>query len=342
MHTWPRFHGNVTIAKGWMSRNALNLSLGALLLLLLLAACNDHQSTLAPFGDDAADVRRMTVVLVAGGALIFAATMTLVFVAVRAPEGRLTLRGGMKLVLWLGGIVPTVVLLAVLLYALPAMRPRDAAPSDLRVAVEGEQFWWRLRYAAPGAAPAVAANELRLPAGRTVALELTSADVIHSFWVPGLAGKMDMIPGRTNQLVVRATKPGRYRGVCAEFCGLSHALMAFEVVVMEPAAFDRWLAAQRRPATSTAPGGARLFARYGCGGCHSIRGTGERGTIGPDLTHIASRGTIAAGVLPMTRANLAGFIRNPGATKPGVRMPSFPGMPPRDADAIARYLGGLE
>lgn len=140
----------------------------------------------------------------------------------------------MRIVLWLGGIIPTVVLLGLLAYSLPYMRPRPASPADLTIAVDGEQFWWRVAYAPPGRPPVLSANEIRIPTGRTVAFRLSGGDVVHSFWIPGLAGKMDMIPGRINSLVVRADKPGRYRGQCAEFCGLSHALMAFDVIAMPP------------------------------------------------------------------------------------------------------------
>jgi cytochrome c oxidase subunit 2 len=303
----PPFRLGDALLKGAkvMMRKAIFLSVGACL--PLLAACNRHQSTLAPFGEEADKVLSITIVLVI------------------APEGRLTHQGGMKLVLWLGGIGPSILLLGLLLYALPAMRPREVANSDLRIGVEGEQFWWRVRYAPPGGSVVETANELRLPVGRTVELSLRSPDVIHSFWVPGLAGKMDMIPGRTNRLVVRATKAGMYRGVCAEFCGLGHALMAFDVIAMEPAAFERWLAEQRKPAIVTASPGARVFASYGCSGCHSVRGP-----------------TLAAGVLPMTHANIAGFVRDPGKTKPGVRMPAFPQMSAAEADQIASYLQGLK
>ncbi len=309
---------------------------------LSLAACNQHQSTLSPFGEQADQVRSIAIVLVVGSVILAAGLALLMRHAMRAPEGRLTHKGGMKLVLWLGGIGPSILLLGLLVYALPAMRPIPVANADLRIGVDGEQFWWRVRYAPPGGSVVEAANELRLPVGRTVELSLRSPDVIHSFWVPGLAGKMDMIPGRTNRLVVRATKAGTYRGVCAEFCGLGHALMAFDVVAMEPAAFERWLAAQARPATPTASPGARLFASYGCSGCHSVRGIGPVAKIGPDLTHFGSRPTLAAGILPMTHTNIAGFVRDPGKTKPGVRMPAFPQMSAAEADQIASYLQGLK
>ena len=321
-------------------RKAIFLAAGAAT--LSLAACNQHQSTLSPFGEQADQVRSIAIVLVVGSVILAAGLALLMRHAMRAPEGRLTHKGGMKLVLWLGGIGPSILLLGLLVYALPAMRPIPVANADLRIGVDGEQFWWRVRYAPPGGSVVEAANELRLPVGRTVELSLRSPDVIHSFWVPGLAGKMDMIPGRTNRLVVRATKAGTYRGVCAEFCGLGHALMAFDVVAMEPGAFERWLAVQARPATPTASPGARLFASYGCSGCHSVRGIGPVARIGPDLTHFGSRPTLAAGILPMTHANIAGFVRDPGKTKPGVRMPAFPQMSAAEADQIASYLQGLK
>jgi cytochrome c oxidase subunit II len=312
-----------------------------LLAAMTVSACNRHQSALAPFGEDAATVRTMTIVLVAGSIVIMAVVAGMIFAAVRAPEGRLSHRGGMRLVFWAGGVVPTLVLGATLIYALPAMRPAPVGPAALRVRVEGQQFWWRVVYR-PGQAGVEAANELRLPVGRRVMLELDGGDVIHSFWVPGLAGKMDMIPGRTNLLPVRADKPGRYRGVCTEFCGLSHALMAFDVVAMEPAAFDRWLAAQARPAVASRDAGAAGFLRHGCGGCHQLRGAGAGGRIGPDLTHFGTRATIGAGTLPMTTANLVRFIKAPDSVKPGVRMPAYPQIADAEAVAIARYLQGLK
>ena len=311
---------------------------------LLIGGCNRHQSALAPFGADAADIRTLTLVLVVGSVIILAVLAVLWVIAVRAPEGKLTLQKGMRLVLVMGALIPTIVLLALLLYALPMMRPRPTTPADLRIAVTGEQFWWRVAYQPAGAPPVVTANEIRIPVGRTVVFRLDAEDVVHSFWIPGLAGKMDMIPGRTNELVVRADQAGRYRGACTEFCGLSHALMAFDVVAIEPAAFDRWLDSQRRPASAagSAARGYALFDSYGCGGCHAIRGTEANGTIGPDLTHFGSRPTVAAGTLPMERDAIARFIRMPAETKPGVRMPAFPHMPPDDARRLATYLQGLQ
>jgi cytochrome c oxidase subunit 2 len=316
---------------------------GALLALasLTLSACNRQQSALATFGEEAAALRSLTLYLVIGALVIAAAVAALVWRAMRAPEGEIGHRGGMRLILWGGAVVPTLVLFGLLVAALPSMRPRPVGPADLRIRATGEQFWFRIEYLPPGAAPVVSANEVRIPVGRTVEFELLGGDVIHSFWIPGLAGKMDMIPGRVNRLPVRATKSGRFRGQCTEFCGLSHALMAFDVVAMEPAAFDRWLAGQRSPAGAANLPGRALFASYGCGGCHTVRGQGHQSAIGPDLTHFGSRPTLAAAILPQDEATLARWVRQPARFKPGVRMPEYGDMPDRDAVAIARYLKAL-
>ncbi|KQT31389.1 cytochrome B [Sphingomonas sp. Leaf412] len=296
------------------------------------------QSVFATFGVEAERLATLTWVMVGGAVVIALAVAALFIVAIRAKEGALTHRGGMRLLLWAGGVVPTIILFTLLVATLPQMRPIRAEPGDLRIAVQGEQFWWRVRYQPPGAPAVVAANEVRVPVGRTVAFSLTAGDVLHSFWIPGLAGKVDMVPGRANALVVRATKAGRYRGQCAEFCGLSHALMAFDVVAMEPAAFEAWLSAQRRDAAAD----DATFAAYGCGGCHAVRGTAHAGAIGPDLTHLATRPTLGAGMQAMTPANLVRFVRDAPSVKPGARMPAYPQMTDAEAIRIARYLETLK
>ena len=262
--------------------------------------------------------------------------------ATRAPEGSLSFRGGTIFIVSAGAIFPTVVLLALLAFALPAMRPLPAGEAALRIVVTGEQFWWRVRYEPPGGVPFETANDIRVPVGRPVVFDLRAGDVIHSFWVPALGGKMDMIPGRANRLVVRATKAGRFRGQCTEFCGLSHALMAFEVEAMPAADFARWEQAARAPAPAGAMPGRALFARHGCGGCHRIEGHNAGGTIGPDLTHFGARPTLAAMSLAPTRANVAAFIRHPERIKPGVRMPAFAQLSEAEAGAIADYLLALK
>jgi cytochrome c oxidase subunit 2 len=170
--------------------------------------------------------------------------------------------------------------------------------------------------------------------------------VIHSFWIPSLGGKVDMIPGRRTRLVLEPTRTGAFRGACAEFCGTSHALMAFSVVVLEEAAFEDWLAQEATAAT--APGspaaarGQELFLQVGCGACHTVRGTEADGTIGPDLTHLASRATLGAGTFPNTFDDLVRWIAHTEEVKPDVRMPSFGALPREHIEAIAAYLEGLE
>ena len=306
-----------------------------------LPGCAGEQSTLSPFGVEAESTLTLTWAMTVTLGLIGIAVLWLAFHAWRAPPERMDHKKGMRMVLWLGGIGPALFLGVMLTLSLPKMRAMDHAHDDLTIAVDGEQFWWRVRYLPAGGAAVEAANEVRIPVGRTVAFDLDSPDVIHSFWIPGLAGKLDMIPGRTNRLVVRATRTGTFRGVCAEFCGLSHANMAFDVVAMEPGEFDRWLVEQARPAAvAQGPGGA-LFQAYGCAGCHSVRGHAPVSAIGPDLTHFGSRRSLGAGTLPMAPRETAAFIRDSSVAKPGSLMPAFPGMSETDAAAIAAYLHGL-
>jgi cytochrome c oxidase subunit 2 len=322
-----------------ISRGLLRPAYGAAV--ALLGGCTGIQSTFSTFGIEAESTRALTWGMTAAAAVITIGVLWLAWHAARTPAGRLDHQGGMRVILWLGAIGPTVLLTALLVSSLPKMRTLPTGADDLRIAVGGEQFWWRVRYLPAGGQSVETANEIRVPVGRTVAFALSSPDVIHSFWIPGLAGKVDMIPGRTNDLVVRATQAGVYRGACAEFCGLSHARMAFDVVAMEPADFDRWLADAARPAAGIDSPGRHLFEEYGCGGCHTIRGHAEDSTIGPDLTHVGSRRSLGAGTLPMTRDALSRFIRDPASVKPGALMPSFKDMPGKDADAISNYLAEL-
>lgn len=284
--------------------------------------------------------------MLAGGAVIWIAVIGLAVYATQK-SGRHSERTGSLLLLWGGIVFPTLVLAGLLTYGLALMADLRAPGSGLRIAVSGEQWWWRVEYHLPGReGPVASANELRLPHGQRALLELTSPDVIHAFWIPSIAGKLDMIPGRTNRLVVEPTRTGTFRGACAEFCGLSHALMAFSVVVMEQGAFEAWLtqqaAAAAEPATALAARGQELFNQAGCGACHAVRGTGARGTIGPDLTHLASRPTLAAGTLPNDHDALVRWITQAETVKPGSLMPSFGALPEGHVEAIAAYLEGLE
>jgi cytochrome c oxidase subunit 2 len=200
------------------------------------------------------------------------------------------------------------------------------AASAVSIAVTGHQWWWEIEY--EDATPSrrlTTANEIHIPTGRPVVFKVTSHDVIHSFWVPNLHGKRDLVPGILNTIWLQADQPGVYRGQCAEFCGRQHAHMAFEVVAEPDVQFERWLDAQRalarEPLNDAETRGRAVFLNRQCSSCHSIRGTPAFGRVGPDLTHLASRGTLAAGTLPNTRGHLAGWIVDPQTIKPGNQMP---------------------
>lgn len=212
----------------------------------------------------------------------------------------------------------------------------------LRIELTGHQYWWEVRYPDEGISTA---NELHLPVGRPVVVTLRSRDVIHTLWVPNLAGKRDMIPGRTATISLRADRPGVYRAQCAEFCGLQHALMALPVTAVAPAQYERWaqarMAAAPEPGTDSRRHGRDVFVRAACAACHTIAGTMASGTLGPDLTHLASRPTLAAGMLPNDRANLQAWIVDPHRFKLGANMPPN-ALPARDMHALLDYLESLE
>jgi cytochrome c oxidase subunit II len=214
------------------------------------------------------------------------------------------------------------------------------------VKIVGNQWWWDVIYSTPDSSKMVhTANELHLPVGVEAEVQLQSNDVIHSFWVPNLAGKQDLIPGRVTDIQLLPRKVGHYRGQCAEFCGIQHTNMALVVTVESKADFLRWIEAQRRPAL--APVGPLELAGYRyvttreCSGCHNISGTPAGGQVAPDLTHVASRPTIAAGTLPMNRGNLYGWIADPQSQKPGSHMPTL-GLAPNDLHAVVAYLQRLK
>jgi cytochrome c oxidase subunit 2 len=215
----------------------------------------------------------------------------------------------------------------------------------LAITVVGNQWWWSVEYAAPQPSDRVRlANELHLPRGRPAVISLASNDVIHSFWVPNLHGKVDLIPGRTNEIVLRGDQNGEFRGQCAEYCGVQHAHMALIVIVEDPADFEAWLTAQRRPAaeptTDPARRGRQLVETTTCAMCHTVRGTTAGARTAPDLTHVGSRATIAAGLLPNTEAALDRWLRNPQDVKPGNKMPVV-GLPDDDRAAVVAYLRTL-
>jgi len=212
--------------------------------------------------------------------------------------------------------------------------------------IVGHQWWWEIQYEDQQPSRTfTTANEIHVPVGRPVVVELHGGDVIHSLWVPSLAGKRDLIPGRTATLTFQADQPGIYRGQCAEFCGFQHAFMAFEVHAQPPADYEAWRQAQLKPAPEPADGqaqhGKQLFQSIQCAMCHTVQGTIAQAHNAPDLTHFASRRTIAAGTLPNTQANLASWIIDPQKHKPGSNMPSNP-LSGEDLNALVAYLETLK
>jgi cytochrome c oxidase subunit 2 len=268
----------------------------------------------------------------------------------RAANGReLTVsrdEGGLSWI-YIGVGISTVVLIACAVWTMVTVAAvaMPARAGDLTLQVTASQWWWNVRYKNEDPSQVFdAPNEIHIPVGRPVRIELTSADVIHSFWIPQLAGKMDVIPGQTNVTWLQADKPGTYRGQCGEYCGLQHAHMSMYVVADTPADYAAWADRQRSAASSASTerlqSGQRIFVRN-CGACHAVRGTGAGGILGPDLTHLKSRQTIAAGLLPNTPGNLSAWIANAQALKPGTRMPTMAVSGP-ELSAIVAYLDTLK
>lgn len=315
--------------------------------LSVASGCRGPASTLDPAGRGAELIAELFWWLLAGAAIVWLVVVALAVLFARArpsPQGR---RAARALIIGGGAVFPTVVLGGMLVYGLALMPDLSARapPGTLRIAVSGEQWWWRVRYLPAGEDAVTLANEIHLPVGEPVELLLESPDVIHAFWIPSLGGKLDMVPGRVNRLVLRPTRTGVFHGVCAEYCGTSHALMRFVVVVEEKDAFLAWLRRQAEPAPAVAEPlaarGAERFLANGCGACHTVRGTPADGVVGPDLTHVGSRSSLGAGILPNDPAAFRRWIGHTEAVKPGVLMPSFGMLPPEELEALSAYLEAL-
>jgi cytochrome c oxidase subunit 2 len=276
---------------------------------------------------------------------------------VRPPE-----RGPQRAVA-VASIASVVLLLGLIVADVLTDRALSGMPVDnaLHLRVTGEQWWWKVDYPADGQQPGFAtANEFHVPVGRPVIVDLKAGDVIHSFWMPNLHGKKDMLPGLDSTIEFRVDKPGLYRGQCAEYCGAEHAWMAMFVTADTPERYAQWRAHQAAPApwsdtgarpaseSGAQPGqrdalaqrGMQIFEQSSCANCHTVRGTSAQGALGPDLTHLMSRQTIAAGGLPNTRQNLAAWIRDPEAVKPGTTMPTVP-LSAADQQALVAWLETL-
>lgn len=313
-----------------------------------LAGCAGEPSMLEPAGPTAARLRDLWWLMLAVGSVVWllvVAVLVVVVVRGRGEDGEPDRWSGQPLVFAGGIVLPVLILIPVLLIVFQVAEDlsHEAEPGDVAISVVGEQFWWRVAYDGSGAA--ISANEVHVPVGRPVTLELTSTDVIHSFWVPNVAGKTDLIPGETTFLRFEVEDPGVYRGFCAEFCGIQHARMRLVMVAQPPAEFEDYVrhVAQEaaEPQNALAAEGRRAFHQVGCAACHAVRGTEASGRIGPDLTHFASRRTIGAGVLPNTRGHLAGWVVDAQGVKPGSGMPPQP-VEPDELEALLAYLEGLE
>jgi len=322
---------------------------------LLAASCTENTpAVFRPQGTAARQINDLWWLLLVLGAFTYLVVMALLLVALfrrRSPYQRQKTtshsdddRNGRRLV-WAGGVIfPAVVLVVIYGFTLNVLSHLFITenPDNLVVEVIGHQWWWEVHY--PDG-QIVTANEIYIPAGEDVIFKLTSADVIHSFWVPELHGKMDLIPGKTNTWQLHAEQPGDFWGLCAEFCGTQHAKMLFLVTAVPPEQFPQWLTSQQQPAaapqTEAAQTGLTVFMENGCAECHTIRGTEAAGDLGPDLTHFAARRIIGAGAVSNNRGNLAGWVADPHGIKPGSLMPTADLTGP-ELQSLLAYLETLE
>ncbi len=297
-------------------------------------------------GPQAQAIEVVSWVLIAGGTVIFIGMMLLLAWALRR---RAQTARTLTWILGGGVLFPGAVLAALMAWSLPMSPPwKPLPPPDaLVISVVGRMWWWEVRYTDPATGAEIrTANEIRIPTGRPVYLALSSTDVIHSFWVPQLGGKMDMLPGRMQHLLLSADRPGVYRGQCAEFCGEQHARMAVHVVAETPEVFSAWLAGQARSAAMTPSSGQELgraaFMAQRCDACHTVRGVTGDSRLGPDLTHVGSRLHLAAGTIANTEQGRAQWLAHVQQVKPGARMPSYDRLDPETLAAIANWLGTLK
>ena len=322
--------------------------------LLFLAACDREISAVRPVGPQARRIADMTWYLTITGSLVFLVVVGILLYALWSAHVRGDALGGERaertMTRWMiGGVAATtLILLATLVYNFATGRAlaNFAEPDAMTVRVTGHQWWWEVQYQDPAYNRRVTtANEIHLPVGRRVRLEVQSRDVIHSFWVPGLHGKIDLIPGYSGTTYFMADEPGVFMGRCAEFCGLQHAHMDIRVIAEPPEQFAAWYEGQLRsgaaPADSVQQKGQQVFLSKGCVTCHTIRGTPAGSRVGPDLTHLASRRTLAAGTIPNTRGHLGGWVVDPQRIKPGVRMPPNQ-LAADELQALLDYLQSLK
>lgn len=329
----------------WLGRRAPQVL--CLLLLVTLAGCSPvSPSTLSPSGPKSGFVAWAWWLLFGVAAFVCVVVIALAVLAVVVRRRAEKVRTGeaRKVVMVFGVIIPALVFSATFALSVSGLAVNDkpSSPERLTIDVTGHQWWWEVEY---DGTEAVTANEIHIPVRTPVRLRLQTADVIHSFWVPQLMPKVDLLPERVNQTWLSADKPGTYRGQCAEYCGLQHAHMAFEVVAQPKAEFRQWLADQaadaRAPSTPEERRGREIVTTSTCSTCHTVRGTEADGDVGPDLTHVGSRDRLASGAIPNDVGHMSGWVANSQTVKPGNKMPPQP-LPPDDLRAVVSYLQSLK
>lgn len=327
----------------------------ALACLSVATGCQGDRSMFIPANDRARQLAQLGWVVLVGFTVVSLGMWAILAWASRRRAGTFDEHAPVELDdgkgwMVVGGIlIPVFVFLALLIVSV--MRMTTARPVDHHAApmirVIGHRWWWEVQYVTGTSENVIiSANEIHIPTGWPMTIELRSEDVIHSFWVPNLQGKIDLVPGHVNDITITADQPGVYLGQCAEFCGLQHANMKLAVIAHTPADFQRWRAHELAPAapptTRDAIAGEQVFEAKPCAMCHTIRGTHALGHIGPDLTHLASRRTFAANMLPMDRAYLAAWSTRAHSLKPGVEMPDLAAMTGEELDQLVTYLLGLK
>jgi cytochrome c oxidase subunit II len=331
--------------RGWTTLSAL-----------CLAGCAGFQNVLGGDGAEGANFVRLFIVftivctimyLLIGGALIVALWRRRASLTVDQRQHHHTSPAvGTALIAWTALMVAGLTALTIASFFTDRSNAAVGRGPHLTLTVTANQWWWDVKYTTNDPSKSVrTANEIHLPVGVAAEVKLQSNDVIHSFWIPNLAGKQDLIPGRVTDAQLLPRKTGLYRGQCAEFCGVDHALMALDITVESKEDFQRWYAAQLRPAQAPATplqlAGLRYFTTRECSSCHNVGGTAAGGQVAPDLTHFASRRSIAAGTLPMNKGNLYGWVADPQSLKPGNHMPTV-GLAPAELHAVVAYLESLK
>ncbi len=331
------------------------MTLSPFALLLPVVTGTNGQSSLFPSGPAAAKISHLGWFVLILFLIVAAVMWALIALVVTRPRGNfrehapVNVGGGQNWILIGGFAIPAIILAVVFVTGLKAMSTfpmHGGMNMPAEIQITGHQWWWEALYKEGELDKRVTtANEIHIPVGRAVDIDLTSVDVIHSFWVPTLHGKVDLIPGQLNRIRIEADHPGVFRGQCAEYCGAQHAHMVLLVVAQTPEDFHKWLENERQPgaapATAQEAHGRDVFLTKACVVCHTISGTGAQGTVGPNLTHIAARQGIAANTLPNNDANLAAWVTHAQSIKPAAAMPNLSQFDGQELKDLVAYLRNL-